>query len=440
MKKNTLAFSLSLTAVATMIGVAASLTPSNSEAANWLMLQGTEKPNEAPRAKLWGFVQLDYQQTDDTKLKSGPGKDGPAAFNQIGPQLSSASSFNVRRARIGVRGNNFPLDPKVNYFILAEFGNNGITTGGNASQGQLTDASVTLNHIPGARIRTGLFKTPGSEEGLQAAFTATYINFSNATNRLLLERSFDNSSGDSSRNAPVYAFRDTGVQVFDSFNIAGWDSSYAVMVGNGNGLAYTDNDSNKDVYLYASTEKVFGNSVGARRQGIKLYVWSQDGKRTIDDDQEHNRTRSGVGTTFWNGKFRAAAEYIQADGMIFGGTTGARTPENGGTFNVFTDQKADGYYLDVGYRLMPKVELDIRYDVLNSATEKDAASGTNVDKKRVFTTTTLGAQYFFNKKTSLKINYELRDIEAPDAPSSAPVQDILKGVDDRLSVQVTAVF
>mgnify|MGYP002712075238 CR=1 FL=1 len=404
------------------------------QAANWLMLQGTEKQNQAPRAKVWGFIQAEYQQTDDTKLPSGK----PAAFNQNAPDLTSASGFNIRRARIGVRGNNLPIDSKVNYFLLTEFGNNGITTGKGGSKGQLTDASITLNHIPGARVRVGLFKTPGSEEGLQAIGVHNYVNFTNATNRLLLERFFDKSTGNTERDGPVGAFRDIGVQVFDSFNLAGWDTSYAIMYGNGHGITADDN-KHKDLYLYASTEKVLGKA-GPRRHGLKFYAWNQSGKRTLADVGDKDRTRSGLGTTFWNGKYRFAAEYIQADGMIFAGTKGANTPDNGGTFNVQPDQKADGYYFDFGYRVIPNLELNARYDFLNSGTEKDSNSGTNKDAKREFTTTTLGAQYFINKKTTLMANYEIRDIKAPDAPSAAPVHDIVEAIDNRISLQLRVVF
>lgn len=418
--------------------IAATMT-TTAQAANWLMLQGTEADHQAARAKVWGFIQAEYQQTDDTKLKAGPGKGESAAFNQIKPQNSTASSFNIRRARIGVRGANLPLDNKVNYFFLAEFGNNGITTGQNASQGQLTDASVTLNHIPGARVRVGQFKTPGSEEGFQGIAVFNYINFTNMTDRLLLERHFDNSTGDSSRNGPVGAFRDQGVEVFDSFKYKGWDTSYAVMVGNGNGIGRIDNNEARDTYLYLSTEMDIKGGKKGRKNGLKFYVWNQDGKRTIDG-VEKNRTRSGLGTTFLNSKYRFAAEYVQADGMIFGGTTGGRTPANGGTFNVFTDQKADGYYLDFGYRIIPKLELNLRYDALDSATEKDSATGTNADKYREFRTTTLGAQYFVNKKTVIRANYEIRDIKAPKAPSGAPVHDILKSLDNRLALQLSVVF
>ncbi|MDX1348068.1 MAG: porin [Thiomicrorhabdus chilensis] len=418
---------------ALLMALAGAMTSQSVHAANWLMVQGTEKDHQTPRAKVWGFVQAEYQQTDDTKLKAGPYAGKSAAFNQMAPQLDTSQGFNVRRARIGVRGNNFPLDNKVNYFILAEFGNNGITTGGDASQGQLTDASVTLNHIPGARIRAGLFKTPGAEEGLQAIPVFNYVNFTNVTDRLLLERHFDNSTNNAGRSQPVGAFRDTGVQVFDAFRVGDWEHSYAVMLGNGNGLAMTDKDKHQDLYLYASTEKILDNSKGPRRAGLKFFAWMQDGKRTLDDVGTVDRKRSGLGTTYWDGKYRLAAEYITADGMIYGGTKGAGTPDDGATFSVLTDEKASGYYLDLGYRVLPKLELNVRYDMLDSGTEEDA-------NHREFQTTTLGAQYFFNKKTSVRLNYEMRSIDAPDLPAASPVHDILDSIDDRLSAQISLVF
>lgn len=429
------------------IAILAATASTGVQAADWLMLQGTEPTQQAPRAKVWGFVQLQYQQTDDTKkpssLPAAAGPNQPAAFNRVAPQLTSASSFNVKRARIGVRGNNFPLDPNINYFFLAEFGNNGITTGKNASQGQLTDASITLNHIPGARIRAGLFKTPGSEKAMQAIGVYNYINFTSVVDRLLLERTFDNATGDSGRNGPVGAFRDTGIQVFDSFNLKGWDTSYAVMIGNGNGLARVDNNKDKDTYLYLSTEKVFGASKGPRRHGLKFYAWSHNGKRTLSDVGDKNLTRSGLGTTYFDGKYRMAAEYITADGMIYGGPTAGGLPASAGgtsTFSVQPDQAAHGYYVDLGYRFHPKFELNLRYDYLDSGTKNNSKTGTNNDEERQFTNTTLGAQYFLNKKTTLIANYEIRDIKAPGAPSAAPVHKILSALDNRIGLELRVVF
>jgi len=414
---------------ALLFALTGALSAQSVQAANWLMLQGTEKDHQAPRAKVWGFAQIDYQSTNDTKLPNGSN----AAFNQLQPQLSTASGFNVKRARIGVRGANFPLDNKVNYFLMTELGNNGITTGGSGSQGQLTDASITLNHMPGARVRVGLFKTPGSEESFKGIPVFNYVNFTNGTDRLLIERKINT---DGIRTDPAFAVRDTGIQVFDSFKQGDWEHSYAIMYGNGNGLALTDNDTNKDLYLYASTEKAFDGSTGPRTKSMKFYVWSQSGERTYGED-EYNRDRAGLGMTYYDGKYRVAAEYFTADGMIFGGPAGAVA---GNPLTVFTDQKADAYQIDFGYRVKPNIELNARYDVLNSATETDAASGTNADKYRVFTTTTLGAQYFFNKKTSVRFNYEIRDTEAPDAASASPAHAVLETVDDRLSAQLMMVF
>ena len=179
------------------IGMTLLSCASVAQAANWLMLQGTEPVGQSERAKIWGFVQPEYQSTDGTELKAGPWSGQEAVFNQIGPDLKTDSQFSIRRARIGVRGTGFPLDSKVNYFLLAEFGNNGITrAGGQNGAAKITDASITLNHVKGARLRVGQFKTPGAEEGLQAIHVFDYVNFTNVTNGLLLERHFDGDGSD----------------------------------------------------------------------------------------------------------------------------------------------------------------------------------------------------------------------------------------------------
>lgn len=416
----------------------------SAQAANWLMLQGAEPQDAAPRAKVWGFIQPEYTSTDDTLLKAGPWAGQKAIFNQMRPDLKTAQGFNMVRARIGVRGTALPLDSNVNYFVLAELGNNGITRQGGGSV-KLTDASVTLNHIKGARVRVGQFKTPGSEEGLQAIHVFDYINFTGATNGLLLERFFDGDGSDinsaNAPNGPVGAFRDVSIQVFDAFKNGNWEHSYAAMIGNGNGITRGDNDDNLETYLYWSSERIYGGK-GPRRKGWKMYAWHQDGKRTLTKNGagEYDRTRSGVGSTYRKGKIHANFEYITADGMIFNGTDGGALPgarNNADTvtasFNMETKGEADGYYLDFGYHITPKWEVDVRYDVYNRMTDVSA-------KERRFETWTLGTQYFFNKKSRLIINYEMRDAEAPNLPSTAAPNKILDGMDDRISAQLLVVF
>lgn len=436
---------------------ALSVLSTQVSASNWLMLQGTEPANSAPRAKVWGFIQPEYQSMSGTDLKAGPFAGQNMSPNMVKPDNKSHSAFNIRRARIGVRGEGFPLDPKVSYFFLAEFGNNGIT--GPSKDGVLlTDASVTFNHIEGARIRVGQFKTPTSEEGLQAIHVFNYVNFTNGTNQLLLERFTDGDGSDGNGkplsdptaaetenanglNGSVGAFRDQGIQVFDTFKSDDWEHSYAVMVGNGNGIGRGDNDDKKDTYIYWSSEQVYGGK-GPRRQGMKLFAWNNTGKRTLTTSGagEYDRKRSGVGITYLKGKYRAAAEYIKADGMIFNGTDGGAIPgstnnagDNISTVNVLTDGEADAYYLDFGYRVLPDLELDLRYDVLNRGT--DTTPG-----ERTFDTVTLGAQYFFNKKSRMTFNYEIRNQEAPGFPDSAPPNLIADSLDDRLSLQWLVIF
>lgn len=446
-------------------------------AANWLMLQGTEPEAAAPRAKVWGFIQPTYMQTDGTKLPVAGWSGQDAQFNVHQPDLSSESTFQLQRARIGVRGQGFPLDSNINYFLLTEWGNNGITNpGGGSGSARLTDATVTLNHIKGARFRVGQMKIPMSEEVYQGIFTFNYINFTNMANQQLIERPFQTDgiapclidptatpsspqyqnfcNGDASIQfrTSTTAVRDIGVQVFDTFIINDWEHSYAALIGNG-GISKHDRDDNKDLTLYWASEKVYGGK-GPRRQGLKLYAWNTKGKRTVYDsttlnaggsleaaEREYDRKLTGAGITYLRNKHRFWAEIIKFDGMIYNGSTGGAVPgavNNAGTqvsqFQLATSGEADGYYVDYGYKVTPKIELDIRYDIYNRVTNQAAAD------ERTYETTTLGMQYFFNKKTRFTFNYELRSLEAPGQLSTANANLIAEAMDDRISAQIFMAF
>ena len=452
---------------------------SSSYAANWLALQGTEAEGAEQLAKVWGFVQVQYQ--DDSSDPNGAGGYIPPKL--VGPNLDTQESFNVNRARIGVRGVAMPIDQKINYFLLLEMGNNGITEP-EGSFSKATDASITFNHLDGARFRAGLFKYPGAEEGLQAIHVFDYINFTWVTQQMLLER-FPNRVY-TPNNPPttlppenrlnaydrgVGAFRDVGVQMFDWFNVGeDWEVSYAVMVGNGNGLNFTDNDDNKDMYLYGSVEKVFGGS-GPRRQGLKIWAWSQSGKRTADltadscangnvfpacgaggsgristihDPQEFDRDRMGFGIKYLRNGIRASAEYMKGEGMIWQAphnSTFAIGPGQGIPMTALGGEQAGagalaegtGYYVEGGYRFKNSGwELDLRYDVYNRLDGNQF----EIEFKR----TTFGVQYFFNPRVRLAINYEAREAEALNFPSGAGPNANVGGIDDRLALQITGIW
>lgn len=420
-----------------------SLTAQSVHAANWLMLQGTEPDASAGRAKVWGFIQAQYQKDYSDPNAS----DGYIPPKVIGPNLSDQSMFNINRARIGVRGANFPLDSKTNYFILAEFGNNGLTRTSEGYTPRLTDASITLNHIPGARIRAGMFKTPIAEEALQAIHVFDYINFTEVTNQLLLER-FP-AEGDPNINTnlpmpqatipgaqlgsfsqPVGGFRDTGIQIFDAFKKGSWETSYALMYGNGNGTNFGDNDGNRDTYAYLSTEKIFGGK-GGRREGWKTFIWGQTGKRrdTWDNSNstdEQDRTRYGAGTKYLKKPFRVTAEYMMGKGMIF---QGQHRPGH-----VFNDEEAHGGYIEGGWYIPnTKFEIDLRYNVYTRGENHPTSADSDESRYR---TLTLGGQYHFNKKTRVNIDYSNRNFES----DTAAVNGNLKDVKGRFAIQLTAIY
>ncbi len=446
------------------------LITTSIQAADWLMLQGTEPEGASARARIWGFIQPDYTYIQDNKVAAGPWQGQDAIFNVIRPDNETNSGFNIRRARLGVRGTGFPLDSNVNYFLLAEFGNNGITKPLGYSP-RLTDASVTLNHLKKyTRLRFGQFKYPGSEDGLQAIHVHNYNNFSLPGDQLLLERFRDSDgatlcntstvtpeylqycSDGNALNGPVGAYRDIGIQLFNTFPIQNgpgkypWELSYAFMVGNGNGIDRGDNNDKREFYYYASAGQVFSGT-GPRRQDWKVYAWYQDGERTIFDsstnqEEDFDRTRWGFGGTLRWKKYRFGAEYILAEGMIPNGTFGAAVPgasatlPNGdtaiSTAKILSGNKAKGWYLDFGYKVLPDLELDVRYDVLDRATEGNTAD------EREFDRWTLGAQYFFNKKSRFTLNYEFRNLDAPNG--NAVAQANVDEVGNVLTAQLLVIF
>jgi len=434
-----------------------------AQAADWLTIQGTERDGQAARAKVWGFIQAQYQNDNSDPHTSGNGTYNPPKL--IGPTLDSQSAFNINRARIGVRGTGMPLDSNVNYFFLVEFGNNAITAPGNAFA-KVTDASITLNHMKEyGRVRAGLFKVPMAEEIYQGIALIDYVNFTEGTNQMLLERVPNRSytTNTSSQTLPVgtslngftnsvAAARDVGVQLFNTVKVAPtWEVGYSIMVGNGHGLNISDNDENKDVHLYFNATKIY-KGAGPRRQDWKTFAWYTNGDRYIDGNndgsyEEYERKRFGVGTRYFKLPFRVTAEWIKAEGVIFQGPHKpsfilADAVANGGSPNpnhfssgLAPGAEAQSWYIEGGY-FIPKTkwEIDMRYSVFNRLIDTPA----EVEFKNL----TLGVQYHFNKKTRLTLNLENRDYEAIGTTTGLPaaVNANLDGVDKRFSAQLTHIF
>jgi predicted porin len=152
-------------------------------------------------------------------------------------------------------------------------------------------------------------------------------------------------------------------------------------------------------------------------------------------EQDFDRRRAGIGATLRRGPWSLTGEWITAKGMIYhgpdGGTIPGRISNNGALvagYNVLPDSKADGWYVDVGYRVMDPLELRVRYDVLNRGTD-------DRDTEIRFQGLTIGGSYQFTPSAQLLFDYQFRRYDAPRLDSSSTTNTLLDGVDNRYGVR-----
>jgi len=454
-----------------LLSLALLASSSYVDAADWLSLQGVQPDKVAPKGvyvpyarktpKVWGFIQTNYKQ-DLGDVQISPSGVNQTPFSLLNPDLEDQSGFNVFRARVALRG---MADDEnlVDYFFMTEFGNNAVNNlvGHREVATYFTDASVTLKHIPYAKLRMGMFKTPGSEEGLQAVFVSPYVEFTTMTNQQLLERQVTHvgaadpvpaKGGAAASNThytstsieqPIAAFRDTGLQVFDTIPLSEtWSASYAYMYGNGNGISMKTSNKQETHYGYLAIEDNYNEVRGYYHESMKFYGWIQDGKRTLlsndgtsTTEVNANRQRYGLGMTYYSQGLRFEAEYMKAKGMIF---TGAKDKNPDPLledwqfqYAVGDNNTADGGYINLQYEIFPKkFEVFGRYDIMDRLPDDAKA-------QRKFKTATLGASYRFMGATRLDFNYAFRDASAP---GNANAQKVLDNLGDRVSIQLTAAF
>ncbi|MCF1183748.1 OprO/OprP family phosphate-selective porin [Marichromatium gracile] len=423
--------------------LAPGLAPGLAQAANWLLLQGSE-PEQGTRAlRPWGFAQLAYQRGEDTPIPVGGWTGQGMAANRLGPDKRAAERWQLHRLRLGVRGR-VPGGAPLDYLVAVEAGDNGATREGDELQ--LIDASLSYRIDPALRLRLGQFKPPGSEEALRPAPRQPYFAVSTAVDQLLNETFLDHDGSDpldaNAPRGPRSLYHDIGAQLFGVLPGGGpWAHSYALMLGNGNGVARLDNDSHKDLYLYWSSEHVEGGR-GAARQGTKLFGWWQQGRRELDgaDPGSHLRTRAGAGVIHQAARWRLSGESLVGRGMILAGSDGGAVPgswNNAATRiagrNLLPEGEAEGWYLEGGWRLAPRTWLDLRYDRYDRGTESAA------DHRR-FTTWTLGLRYRIDRHWQVMANYQWREAEAPGLDARANANRLLAALDDRLALQLQFVY
>ncbi|MBF0255035.1 MAG: hypothetical protein HQL47_00950 [Gammaproteobacteria bacterium] len=421
------------------------LAPANlALAANWLQLFGNE-PAAAPAFRPLLIFQPTYTHLDAEPVS---GLRGPLAsyngqlssLNSVLPDFDRSQQLQMLRARIGARGK---LSEQINYFALVEAGKNPMTS---QQDLVLSSLSLTFNHIPGARIRAGLFKLPTDEEALVAVNLAyPYTFFSAAVQNLLIEQPLQAGARLSpsltaaSASSGCNCFHDWGIQVYDWFQQGDWEWAYAAVLSNGNAIdSPSDDDGNKDLTLRLQASYVFAGE-GPQRQDLTAYVWRQEGDRRFAG-ADQNRLREGLGLQLNRNPLRLSAAYLRGEGMISGGFN---PPFAGESLLVGANETAEGWYLEGGWRFHPRWELDLRRDRFDGMT-RDPVNGRRLD------TTTLGLQHRLNKRTRLSLNYEWRQMEVmyPQAFATTPsgqtqlhnARTLADNLADRLSLQLSWTF
>ena len=454
-----------------------------AHATNWFQLQGTEPSGVAAPFHVFGFIQPTYQDTGGSAVN---GLLGPAAafngaipkFNEVAPQDTSSSSFNMLRARIAVRGTVTPISNQIDYFIMAEFGNNGYTNDGNGSTPRLTDASVTFNQIPGARVRVGLFKTPGPEEVLQGIPDFDYINFTNVSQQLIMNQFVGSAlavpeagGAYAVQTAPITAGRDQGIQVFDWFNNGPWQFAYAAMIGNGAPLYANTTTNSSDYYGRLQESYIFNHSKGPHQAGVTAWVWEHLGHQTLNVDgpvgggftqQNYTYRRDGIGAQYRSGfmtpgAVRVTGELMRGSGWILSqapfssaaaGYTGTQpvcsvsagaSPLCTETLYPGANNQAAGGYIETGVFVTKHWDLEARYDQYDRMTN-------NPGLERIFKTTTLGVQYYISPMARVTFNYAINRIDIPHLSSVGPAaaqsnaSAVAGARDNVISLQTTLMF
>lgn len=422
-----------------------------SHATNWVMAYGTEPATSTHR--LLGAVQLTYENNFDCRdLRGfvGPAKanNGRVVNNcRVGPELRNEDSgLYLQNLMLGARGNLIP--GRINYFVTVNAGENAANykpwKTSRERLASLTDASISFNYIPGMRVRTGLLRKPGPEELYQGLEATDYIFLTDFTQRVQIDRFIEgNAKGTSAIPGQGYAGnvarngydadvgRDWGVQLFDAFKRDKWTHTYSAMLGNGNGIHHSDNNSEKDLNLYLSSEYDLPGGKGPLKHGVKLYGYHHQGVRnfTVDANgtpsRDFDRIRYGIGAKAIGylfgedrGKHRLGVELMFADGMItYTPTANAADAPYGGLIQIAAERgnKARGMTLDYGYYLDKHWQFDIRYsrnDLLYETS--DTTPYWTSGDERILKYTTLGVNYHFTPKTRLAFNYEFRNVVAPN--------------------------
>ena len=317
----------------------------------------------------WMNIQYDYErqlQNDDLTL-------------------TELNTFNVRRARLDVKGN---INPYLEFRLQGDF----------AVSPKMVDGFVKVKLAKYFNIQAGQFKIPFTFENPQSPLTLEGIEYAQVISKL-------SGYSDVCHVATYSGGRDVGLMLYGdlfSFENNGKEIpilTYKLGVFNGNGMNKKDAKLGKDIA--ASIEVCPGV------KGLKLAASYYDGNYMLNDNDvvvdDAERNRLTFGGKYENGKLTVRSEYIY-------GETGMGNRKAGEYYLL----ESDGFYVAAGYwfnytckktGLQHKIRPVARYDFFR---EDITEINTNSTYYMV------GVDWWPMQNLRLLVNYTLKDKVAND--------------------------
>ena len=284
--------------------------------------------------------------------------------------FTDVNTFNVRRARLDLKGN---ISPNLEFRVQGDF----------AGTPKLVDGFVKIKLQKYFNIQVGQFKIPFTFENPQSPLTLEGVEYAQVIDKL---SGYNDISG-----VTTYAGgRDVGVMIYGDLFKFEHDGkeipivTYKLGMFNGNGMNKKDANLLKDIA--ASVEVCPGV------KGLMLATSYYDGNYKLEalDKKDAMRDRLTFGGKYENGKLTVRSEYI---------TGKTDMVKNDEIYNL----NSDGFYVSAGYWFNmkeQKIRPVARYDFFRE------------DVTEVNTNSTyymVGVDWWPYKNLRLLVNYTLKD-------------------------------
>ena len=324
----------------------------------------------------WMNIQYDYErqlQNDDITL------------NEI-------NTFNVRRARLDIKGN---INPHLEFRLQGDF----------AVSPKMVDGFVKVKLAKYFNIQAGQFKIPFTFENPQSPLTLEGIEYAQVISKL-------SGYSDVCHVATYSGGRDVGLMLYgDLFNFERDGKeipilTYKLGVFNGNGMNKKDANLGKDIA--GSIEVCPGV------QGLKLAASYYNGDYLLDNefkindtltinhkDNFANRDRLTFGGKYENDRLTIRSEYIY-------GKTDMANEE--GIYLL----ESDGFYVSAGYWFDIKCEKSGNVQRIRPVARYDFFREDVTDINTNSTYYMVGIDWWPYKNLRLLVNYTLKDKVAND--------------------------